>query len=200
MRCRRLLLAAPVGVLLLAGCGGSKPATNAASNPVTASQATAPSASASSTPTTTSTPTTGAKQPAKHKATTSAGATTHSTATVGATTHSTASTTRSASAATKTTTAAAAKPKSPVACMVRVGLQHVGPAFQAGTWQGTDDVSHRPIFVDGPYKSAAAAKQSVDTLLSVNQAAAGGVWEVSASLRGGTGPAVRRVAACLGGI
>ncbi|MGA2929217.1 MAG: hypothetical protein ABSG43_25160 [Solirubrobacteraceae bacterium] len=83
--------------------------------------------------------------------------------------------------------------------MVRAGLQRVGPTVQVGTWQGTDPASHRPIYVGGPYKSAAAARQAASLLVGVVQAAAGGVWEVSASLRGGTGPAVRRVAACLGG-
>jgi hypothetical protein len=81
--------------------------------------------------------------------------------------------------------------------MVREGLQNVGPALQVGTWRGTDRASGRHIYVDGPYNSPAAAKQAVGTLVGVNQAAAGGVWEVSASLIGGTGPAVRRVAECL---
>ncbi len=81
--------------------------------------------------------------------------------------------------------------------MVQAGLLHVGAATQVGTWQGTDPASNRPIYVDGPYKSAAAAGQSASTLVDVSQVAAGGVWEVSASLRGGTGPAVRRVAVCL---
>lgn len=199
MRRRRLLLAAAVGVLVLAGCGGSgKRATSTTSDAVTTraattspsttstptSKSTASSPSTTSTRTTTSTPAAGAKQPAKRKAT----------ASVGATTHSTPSTTPAA-----TTRTATAKPQSPVACMVRAGLQHVGPAAQTGTWQGTDPASHRPIYVDGPYKSAAAARESVSTLVGVNQAAAGGVWEVAAALRAPTGPAVHRVAACLGG-
>jgi hypothetical protein len=83
--------------------------------------------------------------------------------------------------------------------MVRAGLLDVGPAVESGTWQGTDPASHRPIYVDGPYKSPGAARQAVSTLDFVSHAAPGGVWEVSASLRGGTGPAVHRVAACLRG-
>jgi hypothetical protein len=175
MRRLHSLLAAALVVLVLAGCGGSgKPATSTAAGVVTTSQSTAP------TPTSA---TTGAKNPAKRKATAPPGTTTRS---------------ATSTTPTVTTRAATPKPKSPVACMVRAGLLHVGRAVQTGTWQGTDPVSHRPIYVDGPYPSPAAAKQSATTLIGVSQEAAGGVWEVSASLRGGTGPAVRRVAACLG--
>ena len=171
-----LAATAAVPVLALAGCGGSsKPATKTAADPFTTSQST----------TTSTTPAAAArKKPAKHKATGSAGTSTRSTA----------STTPAA-----TTPVATPKPKSPVACMVRAGLKHVGRALQVGTWQGADPTSHRQIYVDGPYKSAAAVRQAVGTLAGVNHAAAGGLWEVSASLRGGTGPAVRRVAACLSG-
>jgi hypothetical protein len=198
---RHLLLVAGVSVLALAACGGSGKRTTSRASDVVAtaqsaaippsttstptSQSTAISRSTTRTPATTSTPAAGAHQSANRKA---------AAAPVGAATHSTSSTTPAA-----TTRAATRKPQSPVACMVKVGLQHVGPAAQAGTWQGTDPASRKPIYVDGPYKSAAAARQAVSTLAGVTQAAPGGVWEVSASLRGGTGPAVRRVAACLDG-
>ena len=71
------------------------------------------------------------------------------------------------------------------------------PAVQQGVWQGMDPVSHRLIYVDGPYVSVAAAKTAAATLVGVSQVQAANLWEVSASLRGGTGPAVARVAKCL---
>jgi hypothetical protein len=60
-----------------------------------------------------------------------------------------------------------------------------------------DPASHRPIYVDGPYKSVADANKSASTLDGVEQVHSGGLWVVSAALRGGTGPAVQRVAQCL---
>jgi hypothetical protein len=209
MRPRRFLLGAVLGALVLAGCGGAgKHASSttsdaavtqaAATSPSTASTTTSTSTTSTSTASTstattpsttstrtaTSTPAATPKQRAKHPAAVA----------VRATTHSTPSTTAPA-----TTRTSPPKPQSPVACMVRAGLKHVGPAVQTGTWQGTDPASHHPIYVDGPYKSAAAARASVSTLLGINQAAAGGVWEVAADLRAPTGPAVHRIAACLGG-
>ena len=180
----RITLAAIAGTALLAGCGGStpSPAAHAAAGTVAASTAPAVTATGAAT-----TPARARAHAARHTARAKAGATT---------------TTTTPPAATARPVAAVhprSKPKSPVACMTAAGLAHVGPSAQTGTWQGSDARSHRLIFVDGPYRSPGAAKQSVGTLIGVNQAAAGGVWEVSASLRGGTGPAVRRVAACLAG-
>lgn len=55
------------------------------------------------------------------------------------------------------------------------------------------------ILVDGPYKSVAAAAASANSLQGVEFAASGGVWEVTASLRGRRGYIVTEVATCLAG-
>jgi hypothetical protein len=55
------------------------------------------------------------------------------------------------------------------------------------------------ILVDGPYRSAAAAKASAASLAGVEFAASGGVWEVTAALRGRRGYLVTEVANCLAG-
>ena len=195
---RFLLIAAVAGVVSLAGCGGAGTSksstaadvvtisiTNPASAPATSASATSGAAGQGST--------TAAKSHAQRSGTISADATTQPTASTSRASAGTSTATREPAATPKP------KPKSPTPCMVRAGLLHVGPAPQTGTWQGTDPANHLPIYVDGPYKSTAAAKQAVSTLAGVNQAAPGGVGEVSAALRGGTGPAVRRVAGCLNG-
>jgi hypothetical protein len=57
--------------------------------------------------------------------------------------------------------------------------------------------SGKPVFVDGPYKSAAEAKSSAASLAGVQDAANGGLYVASAALTSKAGPVVRAVAKCL---
>jgi hypothetical protein len=183
---RRIVVALPVAaVIALAGCGSTlaKSATQTITLPA---QPVAVTASSSQPPTATTAAATGAHTTARVKTTLAARTISSST-----------STSTSTPAASAKTRAAKPKQKSPVPCLVRAGLLHAGRAAQFGTWQGTDPVSHKPIYVDGPYKSVAAAKASASTLTGVEQVQRADLWVVSASLRGGTGPAVKRVATCL---
>ena len=182
----RKYLTAGVAVLMmaLAGCGSS----SKSSSRVASAGGAPPSTTAPGNTTTTG-------------ATTTAATTTGASATTPTTTSSSA-TTPTTTTGTQTTTTAATTQKptaTPLACMAKAGLQHSMPADISAEWLGTDPVSHHAIFVNGPYPSVSDASQSASTLTDVNHVARGGVWVVSASLRGGTGPAVDRVAACLGG-
>jgi hypothetical protein len=53
------------------------------------------------------------------------------------------------------------------------------------------------VFVDGPYRTRAAADESVSSLTGVELAARGGRYVVSASLVSQFGAIVKTVAACL---
>jgi hypothetical protein len=195
---RRLWTALPVAaVIALAGCGGNSAKSRSRTTVSTTQTALAAVGAASATkpagaPTTgtTGTGTAGAKAPVPGTGTTTSAPTSSSSST---------STMRSATrtAPAEKPQAVAPKQKSPVPCLVQAGLLRPGRGAEFGTWQGTDPASHRPIYVDGPYKSVADANTSAGTLQGVEQVQGGGLWVVSASLRGGTGPAVQRVAKCL---
>lgn len=207
MRRIQLALPAAAAAIALAGCGGS---SHKSTSTTAAAVAVTQAASITTASTQTQAPSHAIRSSHRASRTTrsshSAGGTAPATRTAAATTAA-AITTKSTAATSPTTTpttarrtlANHAKPKSPVPCLVEAGLKHAGASSQAGTWQGSDPASHRSIYVSGPYKSVADANSSASTLEGVNQVQRGGLWVVSASLRGGTGPAVKRVAQCLDG-
>jgi hypothetical protein len=94
----------------------------------------------------------------------------------------------------------AAKPKpskeAPIACLAQAGLYKPAKSGD-GLWSAVERKSGKPVFVDGPYKSAAEAKTSAASLVGVQDAAKGGLYVVSAAVRSNAGPVVRMVAKCL---
>ena len=92
----------------------------------------------------------------------------------------------------------------PKACLLAADLGRVRKGTEQGVTignvpgTGLKDVNGM-IFVDGPYRSAAQAHQSAESLQGVEFAASGGVWEVTAALRGHRGYVVVEVANCLAG-
>lgn len=91
----------------------------------------------------------------------------------------------------------------PKACLASAGLLGARTGREPGVWEGnwgttsTKDLN-AIVFVDGPYKNKQAASQAAQQLLGTEYAAAGGRWEVSASLPSHLSPQVKKVAACLG--
>jgi hypothetical protein len=94
----------------------------------------------------------------------------------------------------------AVKPKpgtgAPLACLREANLYKPAKSGD-GVWSGVERKSGKPVFVDGPYKSAAEAKSSAASLAGVQDAANGGLYVASAALTSKAGPVVRAVAKCL---
>jgi hypothetical protein len=70
---------------------------------------------------------------------------------------------------------------------------------KTGVWSANDRASGQTVFVDGPYKNAAAAAQAVSTLVGVEIAKRGGLYEVTATIRSHLEAPVAKVAQCLSG-
>lgn len=84
----------------------------------------------------------------------------------------------------------------PVRCLKQAGLVHV-TARGSGLWAGRTRRSGREVTVDGPYKTAKAARASAVSLAPVSEAKSGGVYVASAALRSHLRRTVGRVASCL---
>lgn len=89
----------------------------------------------------------------------------------------------------------------PVTCLSRGGLNRIH-ITQGGFWEGIEGINpsgdpNAMVFVDGPYRTRAAADESVSSLTGVELAARGGRYVVSASLVSQFGAIVKTVAACL---
>jgi hypothetical protein len=70
---------------------------------------------------------------------------------------------------------------------------------KTGVWSADDRASGQTVFVDGPYKTAAAADKAVSTLVGIEIAQRGGLYEVTALLRSHLQAPVAKVAQCLAG-
>lgn len=91
-----------------------------------------------------------------------------------------------------------AKSHSISACLTAAGLAKAS-MIRSGVWSAADPVTRKSVSVDGPYQNAGSANESVKTLRGITLAARGGLFVVSAALTSHLEPAVRSVAACLGG-
>lgn len=64
-------------------------------------------------------------------------------------------------------------------------------------WQGTDSLTSKAVYVEGPYASDSAASASAASLQGVESEAGGGLYAVSAPLRPPMTLQVNAVAGCL---
>lgn len=185
---------AALAVLVLgavAGCGGQNQAD--LGPPVTAPAATSAQASAPGVSTAPATTTQAAKPRARAARAGKPGA-------------QSVRTPKPSTAPTKTATPAPAAKKpaakanpskeAPLACLRQANLYKPAKSGD-GLWSAVERKSGKPVFVDGPYKSAAEAKTSAASLVGVQDAAKGGLYVVSAAVRSHAGPVVRIVAKCL---
>src|SRR5262249_54124961 len=80
-------------------------------------------------------------------------------------------------------------------CLAQAGLMH--PRLTHGQdWTGQAPKTHDSVFVDGPYKSAAAAEASAKSLQAIEYATQGGLFVASEPLRSRLDEQVKTVAAC----
>jgi hypothetical protein len=84
-----------------------------------------------------------------------------------------------------------------IRCLEAQGLVHVGQGYRPGVWIGNDPGNGKSVFVDGPYKTLAAADRSARTLIGVESAERGGRFVVSAVLTSHLSAPVHSVAKCL---
>ena len=84
----------------------------------------------------------------------------------------------------------------PIECMQQ--RQLINPhAMQLEEWEGVDPLTHKPIFVIGPFQSPGLAQQYVQTYQGINLDAAGGLYVASAALTSNLNFQVNALAKCL---
>lgn len=83
-----------------------------------------------------------------------------------------------------------------VACMHASGLYDVARRTN-GAWVGTDPSNAQPLYVTGPYPSAAAAARAAKSLARVEYARSGGRYVGFAMFRSALSGELRTVSGCL---
>lgn len=89
-----------------------------------------------------------------------------------------------------------AKPSLPMICLKAAGLSN--PIKRGVTlWSAKAPSGSQRVTIDGPYKTVSEAKDSVETLLAIEDAQVGGRYVVAAPLRAQAAATVQVLADCL---